>query len=177
MSLYSSHQLAALQIIVSVFSPSKSQGMTGGHSLGVEPVTTTKHMNYPCSHIKANSVLKGCWADMPWVCYLGRTLNILPNLFEDSELLHTRIHVLHREYAGRSENEYSSGLFLHDLTRGSLLDTVQERVSSSSTMTPSQYWIRPPSVSFKGEPGSMIVMFTYIHVHGSPLVFSSVLPI
>ena len=83
----------------------------------------------------------------------------LPNLFEDSELLHTHIHTFHREYAGRSENEYSSGLFLHDLTRGSLLNAVRERVSS---MTPAQCWIRPPNVSFKGEPGLMIVVFVCI---------------
>ena len=76
-------------------------------------------------------------------------------------ILHTHIHTFHREYAGRSENEYSSGLFLHDLTRGRLLDAVRERVSG---MTPAQCWIRPPNVSFKGEPGSVcvhIVFFLY----------------
>ena len=31
----------------------------------VEPVATPKHMDYPSFHIKGNSVLKVCWADMP----------------------------------------------------------------------------------------------------------------
>ena len=50
---------------IPVFSPSKIQGMTGGHtcSLGVEPMTTLKHIDYHYSHIKGNSVLKACWRE------------------------------------------------------------------------------------------------------------------
>ena len=51
-----------------VFSPSKFEGMRGGHDLGGV-----------CSHIKTfgyspfphqrKSVLKACWADIPEVCW------------------------------------------------------------------------------------------------------------
>ena len=38
---------------------------SGGHNW-VEPVATSKHMDYPYSHIKGNSVLiqKACWASI-----------------------------------------------------------------------------------------------------------------
>ena len=46
-----------------MFSLSKIQGMTRGHSLGVEPVATSKHIDYHYSHIKGNSVLRACWRE------------------------------------------------------------------------------------------------------------------
>ena len=36
--------------------------------LWVEAVTTSKILESPYSYIKVNSVLKACWADMPYVC-------------------------------------------------------------------------------------------------------------
>ena len=37
--------------------------------LWVEAVTTSKLLESPYSYIKVNSVLKACWADMPYVCW------------------------------------------------------------------------------------------------------------
>ena len=50
--------------IVAVFSPSKVQGMIGGHGVG-GAYSHIKGFGLSHSHIKGNSVLKACWADMP----------------------------------------------------------------------------------------------------------------
>ena len=42
--------------------------------MGGVSVATSKHMDYPYSHIKRNSVLKACWAVGIYVHMLGRTL-------------------------------------------------------------------------------------------------------
>ena len=42
--------------------------MTRERGLG-GAMTTSKLMDSPHSHSKGNSVLKGCWADMPYVCW------------------------------------------------------------------------------------------------------------
>ena len=41
--------------------------MLGGNFL--EAMVTLKLLEPPYSHIKGNSVLKACWAEMPYVCW------------------------------------------------------------------------------------------------------------
>ena len=50
------------------FKACHSQGMTVGH------IGHQSFWNLPIHKSKGNSVLKACWADMPYVCYTGRTL-------------------------------------------------------------------------------------------------------
>ena len=48
-------------IMMAGFSPSRIQGMIRGHGVG----GACSHIKAFGSHIKGNSVLKACWADMP----------------------------------------------------------------------------------------------------------------
>ena len=51
-----------------VFSPSKIQGMAGGHGLG-GPIATSKHLDTPSFTHQRKYVLKACRADMSYVCW------------------------------------------------------------------------------------------------------------
>ena len=59
--------VSSLVTIVTVFSPGKIQGMIGGHGMG-GACSHIKDFELSHSHIKGNSVLKACSADMPYIC-------------------------------------------------------------------------------------------------------------
>ena len=60
-----------------MFSASKVQGMMGGCGWD-GAYGHIKELGFPHSHIKGNSVLKACWANIPYVCWVHKTTHLMP---------------------------------------------------------------------------------------------------